>query len=260
MASNADAVIRALAGQQASTFNASPFSQSISKRIVNPIAEALLAPGNALNGAYNYAEVEPSGYVRPFNSALMDAATNMAGTIGLSSIAAPKPSNALTSGFSDWFGNSQVTKPDGAPLTLYHGTTGNFDSFRVPVDGAGNQRAVYFTPDPAVASQYAAGKGSVVPVYVKADKLLTVDLKGGATDALGRGREAIARKAREEGYDAVLFKNTSDVGGIQDQYAVFNPTQIKSAIGNSGAYNPADPNIVRISGVPLIPSDQGGER
>lgn len=232
-------------------------------RNINSVASALMAPGDALSGKYNYVEIEPDGYVRPFNSGLINAANNMAGVVGVSSLGIPRPSGSLGSGgsnFDRWFGNSQVRNPDGTPKTLYHGTTGNFDTFRVPVDGAGNPRAVYLTPDAQVASMYAAGKGSVIPAYVKAEKLLTVDFKGGSTDSLGRSRERVVREAREQGYDGVLLKNTGDVGGNQDQYAVFNPAQIKSSIGNSGAYNPADPSIVRLSGVPIVSSEKNGER
>lgn len=232
-----------------------------------------MAPGNALRGEYSQTEIEPSGYVRPFSGGLMDAATNMAGVVSLGSVPVPRPMGSLGVGglprapqplpqmpqraaLERWMGNSQVRNPDGSPMTVYHGTTGNFDTFRIPRDGAGNERAVYFSPDPAVASQYAAGKGSVIPAYVKAENLLTIDMKGAATDALGRSRETIVRQARAAGYDGVLLKNTGDVGGVQDQYAVFNPAQIKSAIGNSGAYNPADPSIVRLSGVPIIQGEK----
>lgn len=271
-----NSILMALALQQAKSLNSSPFSQAVNsdiKRNANAVANALMAPGNALRGEYSQTEIEPSGYVRPFSSGLMDAATNMAGVVSLGSVSIPRPMGSLGVGgiprapqplpqmphraaLERWMGNSQVRNPDGSPMTVYHGTTGNFDTFRVPRDGAGNERAVYFSPDPAVASQYAAGKGSVIPVYVKAENLLTIDMKGGATDALGRSREAIVRQARAEGYDGVLLKNTGDVGGVQDQYAVFNPAQIKSAIGNSGAYNPADPSIVRLSGVPIISGEK----
>ena len=270
-------ILLALARQQAQDLNQSPFSRAVNsdiKRNASAVASALMAPGNALRGEYSQTEIEPSGYVRPFSGGLMDAASNMAGVVSLGSVpmarpvgslgmgGAPRPPQAISltpqrvSALEKWMGNSQVRNPDGSPMTVYHGTEGNFDTFRIPRDGAGNERAVYFSPDPAVASQSAAGKGSVIPAYVKAENLLTIDMKGGATDALGRSREAIVRQAREAGYDGVLLKNTGDVGGNQDQYAVFNPAQIKSAIGNSGAYNPSDPNIVRLSGVPIVSGEK----
>lgn len=260
------AVLNALARNQAQQFNANPLSQAMNRdltRNFNAVAEALMVPGKAARGDYNDLTIYSDGSVSPVSEALIGDANKLAGVIGTGSVASPRPTGSLGSGgsnFDRWFGNSQVRNPDGSPQTLYHGTTGNFDTFRVPTDGAGNPRAVYLTPDPAVASQYAAGRGSVIPAYVKAEKLLTVDLQGGATDAMGRSREAIVRQARADGYDGVLLKNTGDVGGVQDQYAVFNPAQIKSATGNSGAYDPADPSIVRLSGVPIIQGEERRER
>lgn len=43
---------------------------------------------------------------------------------------------------------------------------------------------------------------------------------------------------REQGFDAVMARDNGD-----KYIAVFDPNQIKSATGNSGAYNPADANI-----------------
>jgi hypothetical protein len=270
MPKSGEMILRALAAGQSSGFNASPFSQFINdagteaggklSRGASAIASALALPGEVLSGQTPF---DPRLGFSGQDPATLNRAADIAGVVGLGSLPLPRPRGSLGMGganFDRWFGNSQVRNPDGSPMTVYHGTTGNFDTFRVPTDGAGNPRAVYFTPDPSVASQYAAGKGSVMPAYVKAENLLTVDLKGGATDALGRSREAIVRQARADGYDGVLLKNTGDVGGIQDQYAVFNPAQIKSATGNSGGFNPADPSIVRLSGVPLIPVEQNRER
>jgi len=52
----------------------------------------------------------------------------------------------------------------------------------------------------------------------------------------------------KNGNDGVIFKNFSDspnaIGGKSDIYAVFNPTQIKSATGNRGTFDPKDPNIL----------------
>lgn len=104
MASGED-ILRALAAKQASEFNSSPFSQSVNKRIVNPVVEALMAPGNALNGAYNQVEIEPSGYVRPFNSPLMDAASNMAGVVSLGAAPMPRPQGSLNMGVKMFHGS-----------------------------------------------------------------------------------------------------------------------------------------------------------
>jgi uncharacterized protein YjbI with pentapeptide repeats len=64
----------------------------------------------------------------------------------------------------------------------------------------------------------------------------------------------IAKIAKYLGYDGVVFKRIRDEGGdVEDEaygnfgpstvYAVFEPRQIKSATGNRGTFDPADPDI-----------------
>ena len=62
--------------------------------------------------------------------------------------------------------------------------------------------------------------------------------------------ETIAR-AKADGHDGVIFKDIYDplrsyMGekGVSDVVAAFSPTQIKSAIGNRGTFDPASPNIL----------------
>lgn len=64
------------------------------------VANALMAPGNALRGQYSQTEIEPSGYVRPFSSGLMDAASNMAGVVTTGAMPFPRPVNSLGMGAS----------------------------------------------------------------------------------------------------------------------------------------------------------------
>lgn len=45
------------------------------------------------------------------------------------------------------------------------------------------------------------------------------------------------------GYDGIVYQNEVEDAG-QDSYVVFNPEQIKSAVGNRGTYDPNDPNIL----------------
>lgn len=64
----------------------------------------------------------------------------------------------------------------------------------------------------------------------------------------------IVRWAKKQGYESVVIKNVVDRGPSgnfstpksnmpTDIYVAFDPTQVKSAIGNNGNYNPEDPNI-----------------
>lgn len=54
--------------------------------------------------------------------------------------------------------------------------------------------------------------------------------------------DPIVRKAiQDAGYDGVVYSNTQE--GAGDSYIVFEPTQVKSAIGNSGDFDPSNPDI-----------------
>lgn len=62
--------------------------------------------------------------------------------------------------FKRWFGGSKVVSPDGAPLTVYHGSTADFNEFSVgelgKTTGANSaKQGFFFTNDPNVASGYA---------------------------------------------------------------------------------------------------------
>jgi hypothetical protein len=47
---------------------------------------------------------------------------------------------------------------------------------------------------------------------------------------------------KERGYDSVVYKNTQEAAG--DSYIAFEPSQIKSATGNRGTFDPDNPNIL----------------
>lgn len=64
------------------------------------IASALMAPGNALQGAYNYVEVNPDGSVNPFNQDMIDSAAALSGLVSLGSAPIPRPANSLGMGAS----------------------------------------------------------------------------------------------------------------------------------------------------------------
>jgi hypothetical protein len=65
----------------------------------------------------------------------------------------------------------------------------------------------------------------------------------------GHTTDDIAREAREEGYDGVIFIDIYDNGthsGYSDStdvYVVFDPTQVKSATYNVGTFDPKNPDI-----------------
>jgi diguanylate cyclase (GGDEF)-like protein len=184
--------------------------------------------------------------------------------------------------FKKWFGDSKVLNTDGTPKVVYHGTNVDFDRFDPSKNGSSWDsgklgKGFYFSTNPRLASNYAnSAKAktiedapSVMPVYVSIKNPLKIgplDWRNGENlwDKLrdfseqagididpvsdpqsnqpnpawsGPFREALERF----GYDGVLL-NFSD--GHQEVVA-FNPSQIKSATGNNGNFDPKNPSILQ---------------
>ena len=165
-----------------------------------------------------------------------------------SGIPATRAVQTETPEFKRWFGDSKVVDAEGKPLVVYHGTaTPTFEAFsfhhgiNAPVPNA-----AYFGDNPAVAND-AAGYGpgrAIYPVYLRMIRPLVIDAQGAhaihlterVVSALSRGR-----------YDGVILENVREYfsEAPSTTYAVFDPTQIKSATGNVGTFSQTDPSILK---------------
>jgi len=117
-----------------------------------------------------------------------------------------------------------------------------------------------------VVKSFPGGEGGrVIPVYLsmrnpvhlgplQANKL---GLRLGATEE--DIRKAIDKYSRM-GYDGIITESDEATmfdevreffGGIPDQYIIFRPEQVKSAIGNRGTYDINDPDITKAGGGPV---------
>lgn len=157
--------------------------------------------------------------------------------------------------FKRWFGESKVVDVEGKPLVVYHGSTsGGINSATV--------QNTLFTPSREVANSYALdasasrseGRLVVNPVYIRIENPLIVDAGGAPWMAIQfEGKrtttDGIAAIAKARGHDGVLIKNVEDNVNDEDlppadiYITLGKKGQIKSAIGNSGAFDPADPRI-----------------
>jgi len=161
---------------------------------------------------------------------------------------------------------------NGNPSIFYHGTSVDFDEFKV-----GKTGGIFFAKEVKDAERFASGdlkrseEGSpnVMPVYLKVEKPFIFNVtkdekmvddffyeyfkratwinkksqKEILKDKWNKFEQnmmsfgIISKESREflikRGYDAIVVK--SDSGA--DQYAVFYPNQIKSAIGNTGKFS-----------------------
>ena len=163
------------------------------------------------------------------------------------------PTEAGVRNFWRWFGDSKVVDEQGRPLVVYHGTLADFSSPKI------NSRLGFFVTTVAdYANSYAdptgygnkkqIPPGNVMPLYAKVKNPLSfrqfvefeANLKG---RSVGEVRDA----AIKAGFDGV------DMGS--GAISVFRPEQIKSAIGNTGTFDPSSPDIRRSAGAP--PSASG---
>ena len=182
-----------------------------------------------------------------------------------------------TPAFKRWFNGSVVATRNGKPRIMYHGTgwtnLSEFRSFR-----SRKQIAGFFAFNPEFAEDFAMKFGyedhldyeegaerkypSIYPVYLSLKKVFDVRKKEDRDavsfdqlvdrDGLVEGsngwtwtvleRPELVSRMKRSGFDGFLdFENGSELDptGI----AVFDPRNIKSAIGNRGTFDPADPDI-----------------
>jgi hypothetical protein len=173
--------------------------------------------------------------------------------------------------FKQWFGNSKVVDEAGKPKVVYHGTQKDFEAFdpKAPHQSPNTDDSVlFFTNHPAIAETYS-GKNetgsNIIPAYLSLKNPMVIDGLDRRTNTpfplFKVVREDAIKHAREKGYDGIIVKNTADRGGYgypdtgpTDVYIVFNPENVKSAIGNSGAFDPksgslTDPRAPKLSDV-----------
>ena len=152
-----------------------------------------------------------------------------------------------------WFAGSKVVDAAGRPLVVYHGTAADVQAFSEEHFGEGDGNAdwgdgFYFTDAPHVASGYAQGDGgNVMPVFLKITNPATNEVMRSAdvVDALDDGYFDTAKDVLAKmGYDGIIY--THEDGGRE--FVAFEPTQIKSAIGNTGKFDPLSEDVLARAG------------
>ena len=164
--------------------------------------------------------------------------------------------------FKRWFGDSKAVDADGKPLVIYRGINQSSD----PALNAepGKDYAAFGSDSPQLASTYAnpdvtfGGNGSVMPLYIKANKLTEFPVR---TDSYGYrtfdkfefdrrakllapGEVLVARQVIDIGPRARLdLDPEKKYTYYSDVYAWNKGTSVKSAIGNRGTFNEDDPRI-----------------
>ena len=129
-----------------------------------------------------------------------------------------------TPAFKRWFGDSKVVDEKGEPLVVYHGSTADIAAFDPALQGSAtswHKGGFFFAKDSALAGQYAEGSGANVTAAF------------------------VAVENPAPSYSDFVEKPEYD-GFVNSRIVVARkPEQIKSAIGNRGTFDPADPSILR---------------
>lgn len=173
--------------------------------------------------------------------------------------------------FKAWFGDwekepanaSRIVDENGEPRVVYHGSraAGTFRIFESNERGliwAGSER------DTAESYAGAAGdvsvtapKRGIVPVFLNIRQPMIEDAEGARyyerPDVEGEAwTDWIGMEAKRQGYDGAIIRNVIDDGGELDgelatpgdDFVVFRPEQLKSAIENTGAFGPNEPDYL----------------
>lgn len=170
--------------------------------------------------------------------------------------------------FKRWFGDSKVVDANGEPLVVYHATPADFSSFK-RTRGAdfgfhfgsseqANGRIEGRRIGDAKTSE-KSGAYSVMPVFLSIKNPLRVPDAGyfdGSNsvfvdDLRDRGvpirsnpsHPEITRALEAKGYDGLVYENEGGNEAAGDSYVALRPEQIKSATGNTGAFDPSNPDI-----------------
>jgi hypothetical protein len=184
-----------------------------------------------------------------------------------------KTDQTKTPAFRKWFEGSKVVNENGEPLVVYHGAkNGNITEFKTEKINENFTsrigRGFYFTDNPRSASYYAeetegGGSPAVLPIFLSTKNPLIIKSVSEYRSAVSKAKEDLTEGNRKKlddiggkdgneilamvGYDGVIDKSNGNMSEI----VVFSPTQIKSATGNSGTFNPENPDIRFAKSAPL---------
>jgi len=213
------------------------------------VRKALFTPEGEASG--DWASFDQAGTAEFDESAYRPAVTEWART-RFGDMIAPNGRPAWQN-FVAWFGDSAVINDKGEPLVVYHGTRGDFDVFGgnrdvdvsrvrggVPSrsDIATSSGPFWFATDPAVAFADGTAGSNVMPVYLRIENPIR---RSGYF-----GMEDFSRPEKYKYFDKSSQTWITPDGVIGDNGVIvaFRPEQIKSATGNNGNFDPANPSIL----------------
>lgn len=222
--------------------------------------------GQVKSATANSGDFDPSNPSISCSPSVPMIATANKGVGKLSESTAPNSGGAPivqteTQAFKKWFGDSKVVTADGKPLVVYHGTArtgiykftgylGVSGHFAFDSKRAGEYADDRYTSAQDNGTDIEYGDGAVIyPVYLSAHKIFDArkpehariigEPTGNAQnyDVLEQHLDVI----KAAGFDA--YYDFDGGNGVPDGIAVFSPAKIKSAIGNSGLFDPTSDHL-----------------
>lgn len=140
--------------------------------------------------------------------------------------------------FKEWFGSSKLVDASGAPRVVYHGTKGDFTTFRTPAwFSPSYDMASFFSEAPDEDRNGRTDASKVIEVYLRMENPVHTDRWEVTEPNAAMLRQF--KKWQQQGHDGIIF--TSEEGEVE--YIVFSPEQIKSATINNGNYAPENPCV-----------------
>jgi hypothetical protein len=187
--------------------------------------------------------------------------------------------------FWNFYGDGPVDEQN-RPVLLYHSTNADITEFETGRETTNNfglfgnvtvtRAGIFASPNLQFSQDYLRDGpgGNVMPVYMALQNPL--DLRNGLTEADEStleaaglspsfintvkndwslfdndddGKNEFVDALKRAGYDGAIIEEDSPTGETEggDTYIAFDPTQIKSAVGNRGTFDPTDANILNQS-------------
>lgn len=146
--------------------------------------------------------------------------------------------------FKAWFGDwendpdnaSKVVNPKtGEPLVVYHYTEEQFDTFNLnKARQSSDIPAFFFTTDPDMGMEYGSNEMQVfLNIRNPTNKPVI---------SSGKDGKALREGLVQNGFDGTVVDDSYD-GHLSIEYAALRPNQIKSATGNTGAFDSGNDDI-----------------
>jgi hypothetical protein len=170
--------------------------------------------------------------------------------------------------FWNWFGDSKIVDRRGRPKVMYHGTipptvgAEEFIDQGISVFRRGTGGAIFVSPDERVANTYAGPGGSVYPLYIRAENPFdfenpdhvkrVLDIWESNNVGIRETREQAIAKGKWQLIENVEIQDAIKLAGFDSYYvketgaknlALYDPSQLKSAVGNVGEFSPERPEI-----------------